>query len=219
MTSLPDDTTAPDFDAEDWATIQSAFDPALWSRLGTIPDVQRAYLIKLYRVRWTSHCSRGATEEEAERRALQDITNVWGISAVCDTGDECTLRPFPPEKVYEGKTINGSFDWVLEQAADVLCRHLVERGHMVQPPPNWKPREHLMFTLVPKPGSLRRFREGLDVSYDIFYHRHDKGILKAVGVTFTPSFEVALAQAFVSALVQAYDAALAQVEARSSVIH
>ncbi|MGD9806299.1 MAG: hypothetical protein AB7O71_10795 [Hyphomicrobiaceae bacterium] len=189
-------TSRPTTDTEaEWAQIQAAFDPVLWSSPNSVNDVQRNALLREYRDGIEQHRGQGCTEMEARKRSLQAITDVWGISSVSDTSDRLALVPLPPEKVYCDKAINGNFEWIREQAAEVLGTYLVEMGRMEKPPKHEKPIACVPFMLVPKPGSLYQFRKGHHVTYDILYLDHNNTLQKAVGVFFVPHYTAAVAKA------------------------
>lgn len=196
--------TEQDAEATAWSEIKSGFDRnGVWpGSPDTVTDVQRDALVEAYRMGIVHNRLQGYDATLAKARSITTLGKVWGVSAVGDSTRSQTLMPLPPEKVFAGKAINGSYDWVREQASNTLGRYLESTGRR-------KPVErtdefgnvHVNralstdFKLVPSAGAIADFINDRPVSYDIWY-RDDKGMVqRAVGVKFTPDYNDAKAKA------------------------
>lgn len=188
MTSLPT-TNGASTEDQKWAEIQAAFAPSFWSKPHAMNDSKRGFLLREYRIGIECHLAKGSTTEDAKARALQAITQVWSISTVTDMSGLPSLMPLPPEKVYAGQTINGSYGWIREQAEETLLRYLVETDRRK------RTDAKVPFQLIPATRALSRWREGRSISYEILYW-DNRGLLQtAVGVRFAPNYEAAKAKA------------------------
>lgn len=198
--------TEADAEATAWGEITKGFDQSVWSDPDVANDTQRESIVEAYRMGIVRERLNGYDATEAKARALQTLKGVWGVSSVADSSRSQALMPLAPEKVFAGKAIRGSFDWIKEQATNTLDRWLVETGRAsltrsvaisggrIVELKDEQGKTHTPFKLIPSEGAMNDYLSGREVSYDIWYQDKDGRIQKAVGRPFTPNFADAKAK-------------------------
>ena len=177
--------------ARAWTEITVAFGRSRLSSPDTATDVQRESLVQGYKRGADYYRLQGDSAELAKAKAMDDLRKVWGMSSVSSDRAQ-TFMPFPPEKVLgPTRALDGSFNWVKEQARNHLNLSLlaVGKAKLVDPDTMTIDNAPAEFRLVPTMGAADDWRARGSVKYDVYYKDKNGMIQRAPGMPFEPNFQ------------------------------
>ncbi len=185
-------------DAKNWKDVASYMSKGQWFNSDAVNDTLRENMVESYKKGITYHRLQGRNLEDSKAMALKQLDDTWGRSTVTSSTGETVLTMFPPEKVLGAeKALDGSFDWVKQQADFQLRRYLTRAGKLksILPESAAEYDEYSgvtdktpEFRMIAAPGSSSDVAAGRPVSYQLWYSDEKGRKQIAVGEMFTPNY-------------------------------
>lgn len=182
-----------------WSDLKNAFDQAWFSDPQAISDAQRELAVEGFKSAYTYHRQKNYDPETAKQMALDDMRSKWGVTNLFggffSTGPSQVFMPYPPEKFYN-PGVDGTHNWIMEQARDRVRVHLEETGALKKEVDRLR---HMAFgtidaedivnrlevRLIPRADTAQDVRSGRRPGYDIWFRNLD-GRLERLDERFVP---------------------------------
>lgn len=211
-----------------WSELAGAFDQAWTPMSGPNStgfggsDNWQQLALDTYHQHYQHWRQNGYSEDDARGRAILDMRDRWGVSNVMGgRGPSQVLMPFAPERVFgDGRRINGSFEWITQQARETIGSYIMSRSDLMarirQDTGQQNPTYQMLFgrrdptsgnyvdaaqgvgdvdfRLVPNQRTAEDVAAGREPTYRLFF-RGPTGNIEEVPQGFAPHYEGALSRA------------------------